>query len=34
MSLGVWAYEPRRLYTYNMGVYTIETFYDYIATML
>jgi len=34
VSLRVWAHEPRRLYTYGIGVYSIETFYDYSATML
>ncbi len=27
-------HEPRRLYTYNIGVYIIETFYNYSVTIL
>jgi len=34
VSIGVWAYEPRILYTYIIGVYTIEIVYDYRVYML
>jgi len=34
LSLGVRAHEPRILYTYIIGVYIIETFYNYNVHML
>jgi len=34
VSLKVCAHEFRRLYTYGIGVYIIESFYNYIATIL
>jgi len=34
VSIGVWAYEPRILRTYIIGVYIIEIVYDYRVYML
>jgi len=34
MSIGVWVHEPRILYTYIIGVYTIEIIYDYRVYIL
>jgi len=34
VSIGVWAYEPKILHTYVIGVYTIDIIYDYRVYML
>jgi len=33
-SIGVWAHEPKILHTYVIGVYTLETVYNYMVYML